>query len=271
MRFWNRRNRWLLLVLLVLIAAVAIVFTSIPPVSTGSAQGTAFIGPAATQPTGTELGIGTFNIDGGQGLDGVTDLARTARCMQKLDFIGMEEVHGFYVGDPPNQEVILSSLLHLPGLWVPTEKRFGHETFGNAAFSDLPIESWQRIELPSEPHRAKRNYLLTKAIWHGKPLYVITTHTDWKSGGERQFEIVRDAFLKLPTPAILMGDLNTPRTNPLIGNLLKTPGVEEAISQILDPIPGRVDWIFLRGLKTVNAGMVDIKASDHPAYWAAVR
>jgi endonuclease/exonuclease/phosphatase family metal-dependent hydrolase len=258
-------------VLLLLIAGGAIFYLGDQPVSTGPAQGTAFIGPPTTAPTGPYLRIGTFNIDGGQGLDEVTDLARTARCMQKLDFIGMEEVHGFFFADPPNQEEILSSLLHLPGLWVPAEKRFGRETFGNAAFCDLPIISWQRIELPSEPHRAKRNYLLTQASWHGKPLHIITTHTDWKSGGERQFEIVRDAFLESPTPAILMGDLNTPRSNPLIGNLLKTPGVEEAVSQVLEPIPGRVDWIFLRGLKTVDAGMVDIKASDHPAYWAVVK
>jgi hypothetical protein len=53
--------------------------------------------------------------------------------------------------------------------------------------------------------------------------------------------------------------------------LLATRGVEEAVNLILGPEPGRVDWIFLRGLTTVDAGRVDIGASDHPAYWAQVR
>jgi endonuclease/exonuclease/phosphatase family metal-dependent hydrolase len=159
----------------------------------------------------------------------------------------------------------------MPCLYVPAERQWGRETFGNAVFSDLPITQWQRVALPSEPFRAKRNYLLTDAVWNGKPIHFVTTHTDWKSGGEEQFSIVRDVFLHLPEPAILMGDLNTPQSNPLISDLQKTPGVEEAVGQVLDKIPGRVDWIFLRGLKTVDAGEVDLKASDHPAYWAQVR
>lgn len=240
-------------------------------VSTGDAQGTAFFGIPATQPTSPYLRVGTFNIDGGQGLDGVVDLARTARCMQKLDFIGMNEVHGFIFEQPPNQAEALSPLLHLPGLWVPAEKRWGHDTFGNAVFSDLPIVHWQRVVLPSEPFRAKRNYLLTEALWRGKPIHFLTTHTDWKSGGVEQFRIVRDLFLSLPTPAILTGDLNTPPSDPLIADLKNRPGVEEAVSQILEQIPQRVDWIFIRGLTTVDAGQVDLKASDHPAYWASVK
>jgi endonuclease/exonuclease/phosphatase family metal-dependent hydrolase len=239
--------------------------------STGPAQGTEFSGFASTQPSGPFLRIGTFNIDGGQGTDGRVDLDRTASCMQQLNFIGMNEVHGFVFGTPQNQAFPLSQALHMPYLYVPAEKQWGRGTFGNAVFSDLPIKSWQRVELPSEPFRAKRNYLLTDADWHGKDIYFLTTHTDWKSGGAEQLRIVRDTFLKLPEPAVLMGDLNTPASDPLIAELEKTPGVEEAIGKILDQIPGRVDWIFLRGLTTLDAGQVDLKASDHPAYWAQVK
>jgi endonuclease/exonuclease/phosphatase family metal-dependent hydrolase len=271
----NRNNRLRrLVVLLIIIGLVAVAFAiGNRAVSTGPAEGTEFIGRPATPPAGPYLRIGTFNIDGGEGLDGKLDLARTASCMQKMDFIGMEEVHGFIFQQPPNQAITLSKLLHLPGIYVPSEKRWGHDSFGNAAFSDLPITRWQRIVLPSEPFHAKRNYLLTDAVWQHKPIHFITTHTDWKVGGEKQFEIVRDVFLSLPTPAILMGDLNTPRSSDLIKNLEKTPGVEEAIGKKLDPIPGRVDWIFIRGLTTDDAGQVQLNppASDHPAYWASVK
>ena len=269
----RRRRKLLILLTLIVIAGLAFAIGN-RAASTGPAEGSEFTGPlvaASTQPLGPYLRIGTFNIDGGEGLDGNLDLARTASCMQKLDFIGMEEVHGFIFQQPPNQAITLSKLLHLPGIYVPSEKRWGHETFGNAAFSDLLITHWQRIVLPSKPFHARRNYLLTDAIWQNKAIHFVTTHTDWKIGGEKQFEIVRDVFLNLPTPAILMGDLNTPQSNDLIKNLEKIPGVEESIGKILDPIAGRVDWIFIRGLTTVDAGKVDLKASDHPAYWASVK
>jgi endonuclease/exonuclease/phosphatase family metal-dependent hydrolase len=241
------------------------------PVSTGPAEGTHFNGAPATRAAGSRfLRLATFNIDSGQGLDGKVDLARTASCMQRIDFIGMNEVHGFLWGEPKNQAETLSNLLHLPYLYVPVEKRWGHETFGNAVFSDLPITHWQRIVLPSKPFKARRNYLLTDVLWHGKTVHILTTHTDWKDGGVEQFEIVRDVFLNLPTPAVLMGDLNNPPSSPLIQQLKQTPGVEEAIDTIMDKIPGRVDWIFLRGLHTDDAAPVELKASDHPAYWASV-
>ena len=248
-------------------------------VSTGGAEGTSFVDPPggrpASRPTSRPINpgwlkIATFNIDSGKGVDDKVDLARTASCLQQVDFAGLNEVHGFLGGEPKNQAVTLSELLHLPYLWVPVEKRWGQETFGNAVFTNLPVTHWQRVVLPTTRFGSKRNYLLTDVLWHGKTVHIITTHTDWKTGGAEQFEIVRDEFLKLPTPAILMGDLNTPPSADLIKNLKATPGVEEAIDQVLDKIPGRVDWIFLRGLHTKDAGEVPKKASDHPAYWASV-
>jgi endonuclease/exonuclease/phosphatase family metal-dependent hydrolase len=269
-KFLKRPTR-LIPLLSVLILAAIVYAIGDHPRTTGPVEGTHLDGRPATQQAGSRyLLVATFNIDSGQGTDGQVDLARTAKCLQKIDFIGMNEVHGFLWGEPKNQAESLSDILHLPYLYVPVEKRWGEETFGNAVFSDLPITHWQRIVLPSERLKSKRNYLLTDATWHGKTIHFLTTHTDWKSGGEAQFKIVRDVFLSLPTPAILMGDLNTPASSPLIEDLKKTPGVQEAIDTQLDKIGGRVDWIFLRGLETHNAGKVDIGASDHPAYWASV-
>ncbi len=216
------------------------------------------------------LRIGTFNIDGGEGTDGKVDLARTAKCLQRLDVIGLEEVHGFS-GDPPNQAISLGGLLHLPYLYVPAERQWGHESFGNAFLTDLPVHRWRRVVIPSSPLHAKRNYLLSDLAWHGQTLHVVTTHVDFKGNGDEQLAIVIRTFLDQPTPAILMGDLNHPASSEQIKQLLATAGVEEAIGRVLEPIPGRVDWIFLRGLRTVDAGSVDLHASDHPAYWAEVR
>lgn len=265
----RRRLVWIAIVLIIAGAAYGWAGRATP---VGPAEGTALIDPPATQPAyrHSTLRLGTFNIDGGQGLDGKVDLGRTTKCLQRLDAIGLEEVHGF-AGDPPNQAVELGRLLKMPYLYVPAEQRWGHDSFGNAFLSDLPVHHWQRVVIPSSPMHARRNYLLTELKWHGRPLHVITTHVDFKGNGDDQLRTVIDAFLAQPTPAVLMGDLNHPASDEQIKKLIATPDVEEAVGQVLEPVKGRVDWIFLRGLHTVDAGSVDLKASDHPAYWAEVR
>jgi endonuclease/exonuclease/phosphatase family metal-dependent hydrolase len=180
----------------------------------------------------------------------------------------MNEVHG---GMFDNQAHVLGEKLKLPFLYAPVEWQCWHESFGNAIYSDLRIEHWQRVVLPNRWFKAHRNYVLTDARWQGRTIHFLTTHIDWKSGGAEQLQIVSDVFLKLPEPAVLMGDLNAPPGDGQIKRLHETPGVEEAVDAILADQPHRIDWIFLRGLETVDAGIVNIGASDHPAYWAEVR
>jgi endonuclease/exonuclease/phosphatase family metal-dependent hydrolase len=131
---------------------------------------------------------------------------------------------------------------------------------------------WRRVVLPSARFRALRNYMVSDVDWHGSTVHFLTTHVDFKAGGDEQLQIVMQIFLNLPEPAILMGDLNHTGNSPQIQQLLSTTGVEEAINSFLGPPPKpRVDWIFLRGLKTIDAGIVDFGASDHPAFWAQVK
>jgi endonuclease/exonuclease/phosphatase family metal-dependent hydrolase len=267
----RRRFRAIVLWIILLIVA-AVIWTGAHRTCMPAAEGTAFIGSPTTQPAGQSLRIGTFNIDGGQGTDGAVNLDRTARCLQRLDFVGLNEVHGSLFGEPRNQARAMSAKLHLPYLWAPVERQWWHESFGNADFTDLPVQHWQRIVLPSETFRACRNYVLTDVDFHGKTIHFLTTHVDFKPGGAEQLRIVSDVFLRLPEPAVLMGDLNSSEKNPQIQKLLKTPGVEDATASFLgEQPPSRVDWIFLRGLKTVDAGVVPVGASDHPAYWAQVQ
>lgn len=259
-----------LVVLVVVIIVLGLLATGYFRHPTGPASGESFTGTVGYPRLSKDLRLGTFNIDGGHGTDGKLDLARTARCMQRLDFVGMEEVHGFLFTHDPNEAVTLSHLLKLKYLWAPSERQWWHYSFGNADFTDLPVITWSRIPLPSHWNRALRNYVLTVVRWNGLPVHIITTHTDWKTGGTEQLRLVINQFMQQPQPAVLMGDLNTPEHDPQIQKLMHTPGVVEAVQKILGPTyPGRVDYIFLRGLRAVDAGEVNIGASDHPAFWAA--
>jgi endonuclease/exonuclease/phosphatase family metal-dependent hydrolase len=266
----SRRRFIRILFIALLIVGVGFWFGRAKP--TGPAEGTHLNGAADAHPSSTSLRIATFNIDGGYGTDDQFDLNRTARCLQRLDFIGLNEVHGDLMGIAIDQAQILSAKLKLPYLFVPAERRFGNPTFGNAVLSDLQITHWQRIFLPSAPFRALRNYLLTDVNWNGHTVHFLTTHVDFKSGGDEQLRIVTQVFLSLSPPAVFMGDLNHTGNSPQIQQLLATGGVEEAINSFLGPPEKpRVDWIFLRGFQTVDAGIVDFGASDHPAYWAQIK
>jgi hypothetical protein len=78
---------------------------------------------------------------------------------------------------------------------------------------------------------------------------------------------VIDLFLALRPPAMLLGDLNTTRDDPLLRDLLATPSVADALAN--SPAgSGRIDWIITHGLKTVASGMSPAGASDHPQFWA---
>lgn len=56
--------------------------------------------------------------------------------------------------------------------------------------------------------------------------------------------------------------------------MLQTPGITDPVGRFLGPerierqAPGRIDWIFARGFRCVDAGIVDNGASGHPMVWA---
>jgi endonuclease/exonuclease/phosphatase family metal-dependent hydrolase len=108
---------------------------------------------------------------------------------------------------------------------------------------------------------------------HGQELHLLITHLTRRKTRKDQLKTVVEMFLDIDPPVVLMGDLNTLPTDPQIGSLLSTPGVVEPLIDVLgDQTPTRrVDWIFVRGLEVVDAGIIDKGASDHPCVWAELR
>ena len=88
---------------------------------------------------------------------------------------------------------------------------------------------------------------------------------------QRQLRQAVDLYLDLPQPAILLGDLNSEAGEPEIRGLAAVPGVIDAVGQKLGPnAPPRIDFVFVRGLRVLDAGLRDLGASDHPLAWAEV-
>jgi endonuclease/exonuclease/phosphatase family metal-dependent hydrolase len=216
----------------------------------------------------SRIRLGTFNIHSGRGLDERRDLHRTAECLRGLDFVGLNEVRGAFFWESKDQTEWLSEKVKLAGLFAPAERRWWHEDFGNAALTRLPVRFWQRIPLPQQFSRSCRNLLLMEVDFDAAPLRVVVTHLDRTDDRERtaQLRAVANFFLALATPAVMMGDLNSTKDDPEIRRLLRTPDVQDGLGS-LPGNGGRIDWIFVRGLKCVDRGMHPVGASDHPQFW----
>jgi endonuclease/exonuclease/phosphatase family metal-dependent hydrolase len=195
-----------------------------------------------------------------------------AKCLEGLDFVALQEVHGPRPWENLDQAGELGGRLHMDWLFAPNTRDWRCLDFGNGLLSTTPVESWQRIPLANYGGRGYRNAVLVSLKRRQGDVRVLLTHISRSNDRERteQLRTVIAMFLALREPAILLGDLNSEATDPQIRALLATPGVTDAVGKILGEKdePGRIDWIIARGMRATKAGIRDNEASDHPAVWA---
>ena len=225
-----------------------------------------------------KLRIGTFNIHRCKGDDGRNDLPRVAELLKGLDVVGLNEVAGHNLWRRESQAETLGKQLGLSWLFSPVQTRLLDGDFGNGALTNLPVRSWQKINLPyNGNHESERAALLIVLETGRRPIHLLVAHLDHRDNGfpgrdgHKQLATVISLFLSLAEPAILMGDFNAYPDDPLIEELQTTPGVTDAIAaSAVDDQPGRVDWIFLRGIRCLDANVMPNEASDHPIVWVDV-
>jgi endonuclease/exonuclease/phosphatase family metal-dependent hydrolase len=233
--------------------------------------GTSLAGPAPIVTAKPTIRVGSFNIHGGRGADGKLDLERTTDVLRGMDIVCLNEVRGPSIGSAPDQAQALGESLGLSHLFAPTEIRWWQASFGNGLLASLPTAEWRTVPLRGTQGKGYRNYVLAEFSAGSQTLHVLATHIDRRADRESQLATVFDAFLSLPEPALLLGDLNSTRAEPLIGQLLARPGVIDCIgSSLQHDSPERVDWIVGRGVRVIEAGMHATGASDHPCVWAEV-
>lgn len=238
-----------------------------------AATGASFSGTTAATPTAqSSLRVATFNIHGGTGRDLHRDLARTAEAVRGFDLVLLNEVHGPYFWQAAGQAQQLAEATGRRWLFAPTETRWWHHEFGNAVLSVADAAWWQRLPLPSAS-RGYRNLVLMSVPYAGRSINVVATHLDRNDAAARneQLRAASELFLALAEPAMLLGDLNTTADEPTLAALLTREDVRDPLRDVLgQDTPRRIDWILTRGLRTVDAGMIDNGASDHPLVWAEV-
>jgi endonuclease/exonuclease/phosphatase family metal-dependent hydrolase len=273
----NKSNRRRIATVVILLLAAGLAWHASWRVPAGPASGTAVSGTAVSGEKANPvvgkgtIRIGSFNIHGCKGRDGRRDVDRVAECLADLDFVGLNEVRGGGIWAKWDHAEMLGRRLGRAWLFAPTSRRWYCQDFGNGLVSNVPIRFWQRIPLPRGSDYTHRNVILVSLEQQGEPIQVLITHLTRRDPAQRraQLRAVIGLFLALDEPAILLGDLNSPPDDPLIRELLATPGVMEPFeaARVASP-PGRIDWIFARGLPCVGAGILDSGASDHPLIWA---
>lgn len=269
----GRPFRWVAIGLVALAAAGIWLASLRRP--TGAAAGTSVEGPSLSPGAArTTFRVGTWNIHGGVGRDGQRDMARLARCIQGtggLDFVGLNEVHGWAWSARSSQAALLGSLLDVGWLYAPAEQRWYCQQFGNGLLTVLPVQRWDRIPLPGKFATSCRNLVLVKLGQQERAVQILLTHLvrgDVALRG-KQLEKASSLFLSLAEPAVMMGDLNTDGSDPQIAKLLATPGVVDASGSAGGSKAHRgIDWILVRGVRVVDAGQREDGASDHPLVWA---
>ena len=268
----RRRILWSL----VLLPALAgLVWLASRPQPTGPAEGTRLEGQTTRTADASRdsFRVGTFNIHGCTGADGRRDVDRVADCLKDLDFVALNEVHGPRLWESDDQAALLGRRLGVQWLFAPATRDWHTMDFGNGLLTLLPVESWQRIPLAASNGRGYRNAVLVRLRQRRQTISVLLTHIARSDDLTRQRQLRQtiDRYLALPAPAIFLGDLNSEAAEPEIRRLLAAPGVIDAVGQKLGPnAPPRIDWVFVRGLRVLDAGLRDLGASDHPLAWAEV-
>lgn len=214
--------------------------------------------------TGDSVTIASFNIHSGKGTDGKTDLTRIQNLIGGSDLVGLYEVRASFFGE--DQAAQISPKIYRESWFAATERHWYHEHFGNALLSRVAVTDVQRLPLPGTRGKAFRNAILAYVPWQSQTLKVLAVHIDREQDREVQLKLVTQLFLALESPAILMGDLNTTIDDPALQDLTQRPGVASPLHDAMgnDVPAGTIDWMFTKGLSTVEADLFDTAASDHP-------
>ena len=215
------------------------------------------------------LRIATFNIHSGRGSDLRCDLTRTARVFASSpDILGLNEARGTW--NPswwPDQATQLGDLLQMRSAFVPTERRWWHDHFGNAILTRYPLSQIHRLPLPGTRGKAFRCAILAQFEFRQQTVQLLAVHVDSQSDRELQLQSVISLFMGLQAPAILIGDLNSKPDDPLLRDLLARPDVVDPLQDAPLDARGRshIDWILARGFRSLKGELIENDASDHPA------
>ncbi|WP_203328928.1 endonuclease/exonuclease/phosphatase family protein [Candidatus Laterigemmans baculatus] len=253
-----------------------------------AATATLLLATARAQEPRSRLRVLCYNIHYGQGNDGVYDLERLAKVIEKEspDLVALQEVDvGVKRSGRVHEAQRLAELTGMAVRFGPTQHYEGG-LFGNAVLTRLPIHDVVIHPLPYTESTAERvtyprgAVAVTVSLADGQKLRFISTHFQHNVAEDRIAEAhaINELFATEGDvmPTILAGDMNAvPDSEPIRvllerwSNAIDTPAAPTAPSR--DPT-SRIDYIFYRPasqFRLVRAEVIDEPmASDHRPVFA---
>lgn len=217
----------------------------------------------------TSFRIAIYNIRCGKGLDGIRDINRTAGVLNGFDIIALNEVKGKTPLSHSSQAEKLGEILGMGWLFLPNQKRYYREYYGNGFLSIFDATYWYREQLIYEKggNHSHRNLTTIQFEFNGKLITLLLTHLDRGTirGGQLSYLIKK---FKQYDHCILIGDLNSGKNDPQLTDLLDDRNTIDAINVALGSNDmNRVDWIIVKGFRVTDGEYKPEGISDHPLFW----
>lgn len=229
--------------------------------------------------------VATFNIHGGRGRDGVSNLARTAAVVFGADFVGLQEAGRGHLADRglDHTEILANMLGHQTyGLFVVNHRAIwdGGGLFGNGFSTSLPVLRRGDFILPAVSGKGPRGLGWVEAKVGDRLVEFFIIHATLSADPapdavQPQIDAALATIERLCQPAsspcVFMGDFNVLEDGPVITNL------RQRFNEVLYESPNatrgpRRDYIFVsKGIEVVTACLVQNDASDHPAIVATLQ
>ena len=231
------------------------------------------------------IGVLSYNIHHGEGVDRKLDLERIARIIRSVspDIGALQEVdRNTTRTDRVDQP---AELARLTGMKVVFEKNIDHEggEYGNAVLSKLPITRHANVHLPNVDNGEQRGVLVVELQPEKRdhPLLLLATHLDHRPNDRERFEsaerINRTARERNGVPAILAGDLNDTLSSRVLERFKEqwtVAGKEELPTIPVGDPKRQIDFILYRPAnrwRVIEVRVLDeAVASDHRAIFSTL-
>lgn len=219
---------------------------------------------------GRPIVMANYNIKSGMW----TSLEEVGDVLESLnaDVIALQEVDHLMkrTGDV-DQSATLAERLGMERVFVGAQDRDGG-TYGIALLSKLPIARADRFDLPDAGGVEPRVVADVDVCAAGKPLRVLSTHTDFTPWAADAHAKAIAEYLGNDDDVVVLGDFNATPEKDGIRSLIERP-LFDALGMFAEGPTfegqGRIDYI-LTDRKVTGARIVDVDASDHRPVFATV-
>ena len=229
-----------------------------------------------------------------------TDPETVLGTLGKIDPIGgadvflLQEVM-YSEGAPHTIAVSMARELGYNMVFAPGDEVEPGVMRGNAVMSRFPMSNPKIIPLEAHYLRFKNRCRVALGVTLQTsfgPLRVINLHLDSRINRDqrlRQLRPVLESASSFEGPTIMGGDFNTANVlwighvmplpflrsqGPAVRKMLQSHGFStpfENTGRTFSYLPLKLDWIFLKRLQSLDAGVEDIPFSDHRGLWVRVQ